>query len=65
MIALAFDSLFLATLLLLFAMQQQELLVVGSIICAYYAFFRQGVLPVEIDHLLIVLVVALLLLADL
>lgn len=62
MIALAFDSLFLATLLLLFAMQQQELLVVGSIICAYYAFFRQGVLPVEIDHLLIVLVVALLLL---
>jgi len=63
MIALALDSLFLATLLLLFALQQQEFLVAGSVLCALYAFFRKGLLPVDFDHLLLVLVAGLLLFA--
>lgn len=53
-----FDTIFLAALLVLFALQQPESLVVGGILCALYALVKSGSFSINLYRLVVCLLVA-------
>lgn len=57
MVNVFFDSIFLAVLLVLFALQQPESLVVGGILCALYALVKSDFFSIDLYRLVVCLLV--------
>lgn len=57
MVNVVFDSIFLAALLVLFALQQPESLVVGGILCALYALVKSNFFSINLSWLIVCLLV--------
>lgn len=57
MVNVVFDSVFLAALLVLFALQQPESLVVGGILCALYALVKSDFFSIHLHRLIVCLLV--------
>lgn len=57
MVNVVFDSIFLAALLVLFALQQPESLVVGGILCALYALVKSNFFSIDLYRLIVCLLV--------
>lgn len=57
MVNVAFDSVFLAALLVLFALQQPESLIAGGVLCALYALVKSDFFSIDLYRLIVCLLV--------